>query len=77
MIGYSAERSYRPEYWSQPRTFGLHLRDRSASDFSLRTCSCQLRISVRIALPALSATAGLKLMKHFPFQCLDLRGRNV
>jgi len=56
---------------------GLNIRDRSSIALSLRRCRCQLRISVRIAFTALSATAGLKLMKNFPNRFLDLRGRNV
>ena len=44
---------------------------------SLRICSFQRRISCRMALTALSETAGLKLMKYFPFRFFDLRGRNV
>jgi len=54
---------------------GLYIRDRSSIDWSLRRCS-QLRISARITFTALSATAGLKLMNHFPFRFFDLRGRN-
>jgi len=44
---------------------------------SLRLARFQLRISVRIALTALSETAGLKLMKYFPFQFFDLLGLKV
>jgi hypothetical protein len=55
---------------------GLNIRDRSSIALSLRRCSFQLRISARIAFPALSDTAGLKLMKYFPNRLFDLRGRN-
>jgi hypothetical protein len=45
----------------------VDIRDRSSIRLSLRRCRSQLRISSRIAFTALSATAGLKLMK-----CLSL-----
>jgi hypothetical protein len=43
----------------------LNIRDRSSIALSLRKSSFQLWISPRIALPASSDMAGLKLMKYF------------
>jgi hypothetical protein len=46
-------------------------------DLPLRRCSFQSRISARIALPALSVTARLKLLTYVPHRFCDRRGRNV
>ena len=46
---------------------GLNIRERSSRLLSLRLGRFQLRILSRIAFAALFETAGLKLMKNFPY----------
>jgi hypothetical protein len=55
----------------------LNIRDSASLDWSLRRGSFQSRIAARIALPAWSATAGLKVMQYVPHRFFDRRGRNV
>jgi hypothetical protein len=56
---------------------GLNMWERSSIALSLRFGRFQLRIVSRMACADLFETAGLKLMKCFPFRFFDRRGRNV
>ena len=55
---------------------GLNIRERSSRIYPVSDASA-IWMVCRMALHALSLTAGVKLTKYFPYRFFDRRGRNV